>query len=46
MQGVKSQLAAQGTEVRDGTPAAMEAFLRTEMARWDRVVRQSDVKIE
>jgi tripartite-type tricarboxylate transporter receptor subunit TctC len=46
MQGVKSQLAAQGTEVRDGTPAAMEAFLRTEMARWDRVVRQSDLKVE
>jgi len=43
---MKAQLAEQGTEVRADTPAAMAAFLRAEMARWEKVVREAGVKVE
>ena len=43
---VKEQLAAQGTEVRAGTPEAMASFMRAEIARWAKVVKQAGVKVE
>jgi tripartite-type tricarboxylate transporter receptor subunit TctC len=43
---VKAQLAEQGTEVRADAPAALGNFIRTETARWAKVVKQSGVKIE
>ena len=46
MPEVQQLLAAQGTEVRAGTPEAMAEFMRTEMARWRKVVEQSGVRIE
>ena len=46
MPAVKAQLAEQGTEVRADTPAALGNFLRAEIARWAKVVKQAGVKIE
>lgn len=43
---VKRQLAEQGTEVRTGTPEAMGEFVRGEVTRWARVVKQSGAKFE
>jgi tripartite-type tricarboxylate transporter receptor subunit TctC len=43
---MKEQLAAQGTEVRAGTPEAMASFMRAEIARWAKVVKQAGVKVE
>jgi len=43
---VKERLAAQGTEVRAGTPGALGAFMQTEIARWANVVRQVGLRIE
>jgi tripartite-type tricarboxylate transporter receptor subunit TctC len=43
---VKQQLAGQGTEVRAGTPQAMAEFMRAEIARWAKVVKQAGVKVE
>jgi tripartite-type tricarboxylate transporter receptor subunit TctC len=46
MPDVKERLAAQGTEVRAGTPEALGAFMRAEIARWAKVVKQVGLKIE
>jgi tripartite-type tricarboxylate transporter receptor subunit TctC len=43
---VVDQLARQGTEGRAGPPQALGAFLRTEVARWAKVVEQAGVKAE
>jgi tripartite-type tricarboxylate transporter receptor subunit TctC len=43
---VRERLAAQGTEVRAGTPESLAAFMRAEIARWGKVVKQVDLKIE
>jgi tripartite-type tricarboxylate transporter receptor subunit TctC len=43
---LKQQLAAQGTEVRAGTPESMADFIRSEIARWAKVVKQSGAKFE
>jgi tripartite-type tricarboxylate transporter receptor subunit TctC len=43
---VRAQLAQQGTEVRAGSPADMEGFLRAETARWAKVVKESGVRAE
>jgi tripartite-type tricarboxylate transporter receptor subunit TctC len=43
---VKERLAAQGTEVRAGTPDALETFMQKEIVRWAEVVRQVGLKIE
>lgn len=43
---MKERLAAQGTEVRAGSPEALAQFMRNEIARWAKVVKQSGVKIE
>ncbi|HWA13684.1 MAG TPA: tripartite tricarboxylate transporter substrate binding protein [Burkholderiales bacterium] len=44
--GIATQLAQQGTESRAGSPQALGEFLRTEVARWARVVKQAGVKAE
>jgi tripartite-type tricarboxylate transporter receptor subunit TctC len=43
---VEERLAAQGTEVRTGSPSALAAFMRGEIARWAKVVKQVGLKIE
>ncbi len=43
---IRAQLAEQGTEVRADTPAALGNFIRTEIARWAKVVKRSGVKVE
>jgi tripartite-type tricarboxylate transporter receptor subunit TctC len=46
MPDVKDRLAAQGTEIRAGTPASLGTFMRAEIARWAQVVKQVNLKIE
>jgi tripartite-type tricarboxylate transporter receptor subunit TctC len=43
---MKERFAKQGTEVRTGTPEALGEWLRTEQARWARVVKESGAKFE
>ena len=43
---MKERFAKQGTEVRTGTPQALGEWLRTEQARWARVVKESGAKFE
>lgn len=43
---IRAQLAEQGTEARADTPAALGSFIRKEIARWAKVVKQSGVKVE
>ena len=43
---MKAQLADQGTEVRADTPESLGQFIRTEIPRWAKVVKQSGVKVE
>jgi tripartite-type tricarboxylate transporter receptor subunit TctC len=46
MPDVKERLTAQGTEVRAGTPESLGAFMRAEIARWAKVVKQVGLTIE
>jgi tripartite-type tricarboxylate transporter receptor subunit TctC len=43
---MKERLAAQGTEVRAETPESLAQFIRTEVLRWAKVVKQSGAKFE
>jgi tripartite-type tricarboxylate transporter receptor subunit TctC len=43
---VEARLASQGTQVRAGTPDALGAFMRSEIARWGKVVKQVGLRIE
>jgi tripartite-type tricarboxylate transporter receptor subunit TctC len=43
---MKDKLAAQGTEVRTDTPEAFAAFIRSETARWAKVVKESGAKFD
>lgn len=43
---MRQRLAAQGTEVRAGTPEALGTFMQKEIARWAEVVRQVGLRIE
>jgi tripartite-type tricarboxylate transporter receptor subunit TctC len=43
---MKERFAKQGTEVRTGTPEALGEWLRTEQARWARVVKESGAKFD
>jgi len=45
-QEMKERFAKQGTEVRTGTPESLGQWLRTEQARWAKVVRESGEKFE
>ena len=43
---MKERFAKQGTEVRTGTPEALGQWLKTEQARWAKVVKESGEKFE
>jgi len=43
---MKQRFAKQGTEVRTGTPESLGQWLKTEQARWAKVVRESGEKFE
>jgi tripartite-type tricarboxylate transporter receptor subunit TctC len=44
--GVRSRLAAQGADVFGGTPAEYGAYIRAEMPRWAKAVKDSGAKTE
>ena len=43
---MKERFAKQGTEVRTGTPESLGVWLRSEQARWARVVKESGAKFD
>ena len=43
---IRSRLAAQGADIFGGTPAEYAAYLRTEMPRWSKAVKDSGAKAE
>jgi tripartite-type tricarboxylate transporter receptor subunit TctC len=43
---MKERFAKQGTEVRPGTPESLGQWLRSEQARWAKVVKESGAKFE
>jgi tripartite-type tricarboxylate transporter receptor subunit TctC len=43
---MKQRFAKQGTEVRTGTPESLGQWLKTEQARWAKVVRDSGAKFD
>lgn len=43
---MRERLAAQGTEVRAGTPESLARFMHSELSRWAKVVKQSGVKFD
>jgi tripartite-type tricarboxylate transporter receptor subunit TctC len=45
-EGMKSRLKAQGLEVIDLNPQDSIAFLRNDIARWSRVIREAGVKTD
>jgi len=45
-QEMKDRFAKQGTEVRTGTPESLGQWLKTEQARWAKVVKESGAKFD
>jgi len=43
---MKERFAKQGTEIRTGTPESLGAWMRTEQARWAKVVKESGTKFD
>jgi tripartite-type tricarboxylate transporter receptor subunit TctC len=43
---IRERLLSQSTEPAGGTPEAFAAFIRSEHARWGRVIRESGIKLE
>ena len=43
---LKEQFAAQGLEGAPGTPEEFGAYLRSEVAKWGKVVKTSGAKVE
>lgn len=43
---VKARLAQNGTEALTGTPEEFTAFLRGEIAKWTRVIREANIRVE
>ena len=43
---MKERFAKQGTEVRTGTPESLGSWMRTEQAKWAKVVKESGAKFE
>ena len=43
---MRERLANQGAEVRTSTPEALEAFIRDEKARWAKVVKDANIKLD
>jgi tripartite-type tricarboxylate transporter receptor subunit TctC len=46
MADVRKSLADQGADIAAGTPAAFDAFMREEQARWGVVVKQAGIRPE
>jgi tripartite-type tricarboxylate transporter receptor subunit TctC len=46
MPDVQATLARQGIEVRAGTSAEMAAAIRDDLARWGRIVKEANIKVE
>ncbi len=45
-QDVRGRLAAAGVEPRSSTPEALDALLKSEVARWGRIIRESGVRLQ
>ncbi len=45
-QDMRDRLAAQGTEVRSGTPESLGTFISSEKTRWAQVIKESGVKFD
>ena len=45
-QDMRDRLAAQGTEVRSGSPEAVGTFISSEKTRWAKVIRDSGIKFD
>ena len=43
---MRDKLGNQGAEVRINSPDEFATFIRTEKARWAKVVKEADVKVE
>jgi len=43
---MRDKLANQGAEVRTNTPEEFGAFIRDEKAKWAKVVKEANVKVE
>ncbi len=43
---VKERIAANGLDVAMSTPAEFAAFLRNEIAKWGRVAKEANIKID
>ncbi len=41
---IQATLLAQGAEFASGTPEELDAFLKTDIAKWARVVKEANVK--
>ncbi|MFZ3324287.1 MAG: tripartite tricarboxylate transporter substrate binding protein [Usitatibacter sp.] len=42
--GVAQKLTAQGIDIEGGGPEALDKFVRGEMARWDKVVKENNIR--
>ena len=45
-QDMRDKLAAQGTEVRSGTPESLSIFISSEKTRWAQVIKESGAKFD
>ena len=45
-QDMRDRLAAQGTEVRSGSPEAVGTFISSEKTRWAKVIKESGIKFD
>jgi tripartite-type tricarboxylate transporter receptor subunit TctC len=43
---MKARFAKLGTDVRTGTPESLGAWMRTEQAKWAKVVKESGTKFD
>ena len=43
---MRDRLAAQGTEVRSGSPEAVGTFISSEKTRWAKVIKDSGIKFD
>ena len=43
---VRERLVSQGAEVYTMTPAEFGSFLRSDMEKWARVIREADIRVQ
>jgi tripartite-type tricarboxylate transporter receptor subunit TctC len=46
MPDIRKSFAEQGADIKGGTPAWYDAFMREESARWGEVIKQAGIKPE